>query len=103
MQNINNALSRSELIGTKMMGLLNHPQAGRLQATVIAMACMGVYSKPYDKLIDCDMLIMTRDLIEVKGCFPLLTLKDCISAFDAALILYNKTTNDAAKLASGRE
>ena len=79
-------MSPSELIGQKMLGLLDHPCAGRLQATVIAMASLGVYSPPFKGVeIDDHALALCTELIYARGCFPLCTLDDCVSAFDAAL------------------
>lgn len=81
-------MSPSELMGAKMLGLLSHPRAGRLQATAIALACMGVFSGPDGATCDVDLLNTLTDIIEANGCFPLRTLEDCVSAFDAALIAY---------------
>ena len=78
-------MSPSELIGERLVKLANRPDAAHLQATVIAMACMGVYSPPFGKAIDGDLLILTTAAIEARGCFPLKTLADCVSAFDAAI------------------
>jgi len=81
-------MSPSELMGERLLKLVNKPDAARLQATVIAMACMGVYSPPFGKAIDGDLLILTTAAIEARGCFPLRTIEDCVSAFDAALVAH---------------
>lgn len=82
-------MSPSELMGERLLGLLDHPCAGRLQATAIAMACMGVYSPPFDGVeVDVDTLIVCTDLIEASGCFPLRTMAECVAAFDTAIELH---------------
>jgi len=81
-------MSPSELMGAKMLGLLSHPRAGRLQAMVIAMACMGVFSGPDGVVCDVGLLNILTDIVEAKGWFPLRTLEDCVSAFDTALMAY---------------
>ena len=94
-------MSPSELIATKMLGLLDHPRGSRLQATVIAMACMGVYSEPDGVTVDADLLNLTTDMIESKGCFPLRTMAECVSAFDAALVAH--TANQSGLGTGGQQ
>ncbi len=90
-------MTPSELIAERMMAALDKPNAARLQATVIAIACMGVYSPPFGKAIDADALIATTDCIEALGCFPLKTIGECVSSFEAALIAHSVYTNERAK------
>jgi hypothetical protein len=87
----------SEIIGNKMMELLDKPNGARLQAMVIAMACMGVYSPPFGKRISSDDLILITDFIEAAGRFPLRSLEDCVRAFDLALWAYDDSCKGGAE------
>ena len=81
-----------ENIAKKMLSLLDKPNAERLQATVCAMACLGVYSPPFrknGKEIAIELLIQTTDAIEATGAFPLTTTEDCMAAFNAGLEVYD--------------
>ncbi len=78
----------SELIGRKMLTLLDHPNAAELQATVIALAILGVYSSPYGKEIELDLLALVTEEVQSYGRFPVKTLAECVSAFDAALVTH---------------
>ena len=78
-----------DLMAKRLLSLQDRPACARLQATAIALACLGLYSQPHSGIeIDLDLLIATRDELLATGVFPLLTHKACKSAFIGGLAIY---------------
>lgn len=85
-------ITASQILGAKMLGMLDRPNAGRLQAMVIAMACVGVYAGPDGVILDevlAERLSTITDIIMSMGHFPLRTMEDCVSLINAATAAYD--------------
>lgn len=81
-------MTPDELMGKKMVALMEFPNCARLQAATVAMAALGVYSPPFGKWIDIDTLGRVTDFLISSGVFPLTTEKECADSFRAAVDAY---------------